>query len=251
MTDQPQDTTDFGFQRVPVDDKVRRVGAVFDSVASRYDVMNDLMSLGVHRLWKRVAVELSGVRPGQRVLDLAAGTGDMSARLAAETGSTGLVIASDINRAMLGTGRDRLLDRGVTGSIDYVQANAEALPFPDNSFDVVMMAFGLRNVTYKDRVLQAIERVLRPGGCAVVLEFSHPQSQGFAKVYDLYSFNVLPVIGKLVAGDADSYRYLAESIRKHPDQQTLQAMMEQAGLVRCEHFNLTNGVVAIHRGYKA
>ncbi len=244
-------TTDFGFESVPVEEKVRRVGRVFDSVAGRYDVMNDLMSFGVHRLWKRVAVEMSGVRAGQRVLDLASGTGDMTVKFSSLVGEQGRVVSSDINGAMLGTGRDRQLDRGIAGNIDYVQANAEQLPFADNYFDAVMIAFGLRNVTNKLSALTAMQRVLRPGGRVIVLEFSKPVSSAFSKLYDLYSFRMLPVMGRLVADDADSYRYLAESIRMHPDQETLKAMMEEAGLVRCDYHNLTNGVVAVHRGYKA
>jgi demethylmenaquinone methyltransferase/2-methoxy-6-polyprenyl-1,4-benzoquinol methylase len=243
-------TTHFGYKQVPVKEKAEHVRDVFDSVASRYDVMNDLMSLGVHRLWKRHTVELAGVRRGQRVLDLAAGTGDLSERFAGIVGMEGQVVFTDINSAMLTRGRDRLIDAGVAGNLYYAQVNAETLPFPDNHFDCISIGFGLRNVTHKQRALEEMFRVLRPGGRALVLEFSHPGSRPLRKAYDLYSFSVLPVLGRLVAGDADSYRYLAESIRMHPDQETLQTMMEQAGFERCDFFNLNGGIVAIHRGYK-
>jgi len=243
-------TTHFGYKQVPVGEKADHVREVFDSVASRYDVMNDLMSMGVHRLWKRHTVELAGVRRGQRVLDLAAGTGDLSERFAGIVGMEGEVVFTDINAAMLTRGRDRLMDAGVAGNLHYAQVNAEALPFPDNHFDCITIGFGLRNVTNKQRALEEMFRVLRPGGRALVLEFSHPGSLPLRKAYDLYSFSVLPALGRLIAGDADSYRYLAESIRMHPDQETLRTMMEQAGLERCDFFNLNGGIVAIHRGYK-
>jgi demethylmenaquinone methyltransferase/2-methoxy-6-polyprenyl-1,4-benzoquinol methylase len=243
-------TTHFGYKQVPVGEKADHVREVFDSVASRYDVMNDLMSMGVHRLWKRHTVELAGVRRGQRVLDLAAGTGDLSERFAGIVGMEGEVVFTDINAAMLTRGRDRLMDAGVAGNLHYAQVNAEALPFPDNHFDCITIGFGLRNVTNKQRALEEMFRVLRPGGRALVLEFSHPGSLPLRKAYDLYSFSVLPTLGRLIAGDADSYRYLAESIRMHPDQETLRTMMEQAGLERCDFFNLNGGIVAIHRGYK-
>lgn len=248
--DKSDDTTHFGFKRVPATDKARKVAEVFDSVASRYDMMNDVMSFGIHRLWKRFAIEMSGVRPGQNILDLASGTGDLATLLARKTGPSGNVIASDINASMLGVGRSRLLDRGIVGNIRYVQANAECLPFPDNHFDCVTIAFGLRNVTDKDAALRSIYRVLRPGGRLLVLEFSRPIVPGLKPVYDAYSFNLLPLMGKLIADDAASYRYLAESIRMHPDQETLKAMMERAGFERCEYFNLAGGIVALHRGYK-
>ena len=219
MTDSRDDSrqTHFGFEHVPVGEKARRVKGVFDSVAPRYDLMNDLMSFGIHRLWKRITVELAALRPGQRALDLAAGTGDLTARLTGQVGDQGRVIAGDINGTMLRRGRDRLLDHGVTGNVDYVQCDAQHLPFADNSFDCLTMAFGLRNVNW---------------------------------LYEHYSFKLLPLIGKLVAGDDKSYRYLAESIRMHPDQETLKSMMEEAGLTGCEYFNVTTGIVALHRGYK-
>jgi len=243
-------TTHFGYQEVPVGEKQQRVRAVFDSVATRYDLMNDLMSLGIHRLWKRRTVELAGVRRGQRVLDLAAGTGDLAEKFAKIVGPDGEVVMSDINEAMLNEGRTRLVNAGVVGNMDYALANAEQLPFADNSFDCVTIGFGLRNVTHKQFALNEMFRVLRPAGRALVLEFSHPISRPLSRAYDLYSFTMLPVMGRFVAGDAESYRYLAESIRMHPDQETLLAMMEQAGFERCSYVNLTGGVVAIHRGYK-
>jgi demethylmenaquinone methyltransferase/2-methoxy-6-polyprenyl-1,4-benzoquinol methylase len=243
-------TTHFGYRQVPVGEKSSHVRAVFDSVASRYDLMNDLMSLGIHRLWKRYAVELAGVRRGQRVLDLAGGTGDLAARFAGIVGPEGEVVLTDINAAMLRTGRDRLTDSGLAGNVLYAQVNAERQPFPDDHFDCVTIGFGLRNVTHKQRALEEMHRILRAGGRALVLEFSHPTSKPLSKAYDLYSFSVLPALGRLIANDADSYRYLAESIRMHPDQETLRYMMEQAGLERCDYFNLSGGIVAIHRGYK-
>jgi len=243
-------TTHFGYQQVPAEEKASRVRAVFDSVADRYDLMNDLMSLGIHRLWKRTAVSLAGVRRGQRVLDLASGTGDLAERFAAIVGAEGEVVVTDINAAMLERGRSRLTDTGLAGNLRYAQIDAERLPFPDAYFDCITIGFGLRNVTHKQRALDEMYRVLKPGGRALVLEFSHPGNPALQKAYDLYSFTVLPTLGRLVAGDAASYRYLAESIRMHPDQETLRAMMEQAGFERCEYFNLTGGVVAIHRGYR-
>ncbi len=243
-------TTDFGYQDVPVGEKAGRVRQVFDSVANKYDLMNDLMSFGIHRLWKRHAIELSGVRRGQRVLDLAAGTGDLSARFSALVGKDGEVVFSDINAAMLAQGRDRMIDEGRLANLRYVQADAQQLPFPDDYFDCVSIGFGLRNVTDKQLALNAIFRVLKPGGRLLVLEFSKPLHEPLRKVYDLYSFTLLPKIGKLVTQDEESYRYLAESIRMHPDQETLKGMLEHAGFERCDYFNLTGGVVAIHRGYK-
>jgi len=248
MTDEK--TTHFGYKQVPVEEKAEHVREVFDSVASSYDIMNDLMSLGIHRLWKRHTIELAGVRRGQRVLDLAAGTGDLSERFAGIVGTEGEVVLTDINAAMLTRGRDRLMNAGVAGNLYYAQVNAEALPFPEDYFDCVTIGFGLRNVTNKQRALEEMYRVLRPAGRALILEFSQPGSRPLRKLYDLYSFSVLPTLGRLVAGDSESYRYLAESIRMHPDQETLRAMMEQAGLERCDFFNLSGGIVAIHRGYK-
>ena len=243
-------STHFGFEQVSVHEKARRVRGVFDSVANRYDLMNDLMSLGIHRIWKRIAIEMAAVAPGQRVLDLAAGTGDLTAALARRSGASGSVIAADSNAAMLEIGRNRLIDRGIAGTVAYAQADAERLPFADDSFVVVTMAFGLRNVTNKAAALRSILRVLKPGGKLLVLEFSHPRTRPVAALYDVYSFRVLPLIGRIVAGDESSYRYLAESIRMHPDQAALQALMEEAGYAHCDHINLSAGVVAIHRGYK-
>ena len=251
MSDQDkQSTTDFGYQKVPLEEKAQRVAGVFDSVADKYDVMNDLMSLGIHRLWKRYAIELSGVRRGQRVLDLAGGTGDLAQRFARMVGDQGEVALADINGSMLRRGRSRLVDAGVVGNLRYVQANAEHLPFPDSHFDCISIAFGLRNVTDKQAALASMYRVLKPGGRVLVLEFSKPTLPGLKPLYDLYSFTMLPMLGRLVAGDPSSYRYLAESIRMHPDQETLKAMMEAAGLERCEYHNLSGGIVALHRGFK-
>lgn len=248
---QQDDTTHFGFQNVPKGEKARRVADVFHSVAARYDVMNDLMSFGVHRAWKLFTTELAGVRKGSRVLDIAGGTGDLAARFAKRAGEEGEVVLADINASMLKVGRDRLIDRGIGHRIKYVQANAESLPFPDDHFDVVTIAFGLRNVTDKNRALASMQRILKPGGKLLVLEFSKPQSTLLSKAYDLYSFRALPVMGKLVANDADSYRYLAESIRMHPDQETLRQMMLNAGFATVKYHNMTGGVVALHVGTKA
>ncbi len=243
-------TTHFGYQQVDAEKKAERVRAVFDSVANRYDLMNDLMSLGIHRLWKRAAVEMAGVRPGHQVLDLASGTGDLAARFAGIVGPDGLVVMSDINAAMLEQGRGRMVDQGLAGNIDYVQIDAEAIPFSENSFHCITIGFGLRNVTNKQQALNEMFRAIKPGGRALVLEFSHPRSKPLKAAYDRYSFQLLPLIGKLVTRDEESYRYLAESIRMHPDQQTLKGMMEQAGFERCDYHNLTGGIVAIHRGFK-
>jgi len=243
-------TTHFGYKTVNADDKASMVRGVFDSVASKYDVMNDLMSFGVHRLWKRFAIELAGVRKGQRILDLASGTGDLADRFAGLVGPEGLVIMSDINAAMLNVGRDRMIDRGHAGNLQYTQINAEKLPVADNSLDLITIAFGLRNVTDKDAALRSMYRALKPGGRALVLEFSKPTNKPLEKLYDIYSFSLLPKMGKLVANDAESYQYLAESIRMHPDQETLKGMMETAGFERCDVHNLTGGIVAIHRGFK-
>ena len=251
MTQEQQDkTTHFGYQEVPVDEKVKRVAGVFDSVASKYDLMNDMMSMGIHRLWKKFTLELSGVRKGNKVLDIAGGTGDLTMQFSRLVGEEGEVILADINASMLKVGRDRLLDKGYGGNIRFVQANAEALPFPDNHFDVITIAFGLRNVTDKDKALKDMARILKPGGRLLVLEFSKPTNPLMSKAYDLYSFTALPLMGKLLAGDSDSYRYLAESIRMHPDQETLKEMMINAGLSDVEYHNMTSGVVALHRGFK-
>ncbi len=243
-------TTHFGFKQVATEEKVKLVRNVFDSVAGQYDVMNDLMSLGIHRIWKRIAVQLSNVRQAASVLDLAGGTGDLTTLFQQRVGKNGQVVLADINAEMLKTGRDRLTDRGLVGNIRYAQVNAECLPFADNTFDCVCIGFGLRNVTDKDAALRSMHRVLKPGGCVIVLEFSHPTDAITEKVYDFYSFNILPKIGKFVAKDEESYRYLAESIRMHPKQTELKTMMENAGLERCEYFNMTHGIVAVHRGYK-
>jgi demethylmenaquinone methyltransferase / 2-methoxy-6-polyprenyl-1,4-benzoquinol methylase len=243
-------TTHFGFKTVDAKEKAKLVRGVFDSVAENYDIMNDLMSLGIHRIWKRLAVQLSNVRRGERVLDLAGGTGDLSALFEQRVGEEGSVTLADINSEMLRTGRNRLIDKGLVGNVNYAQVNAECLPFADNSFDCVCIGFGLRNVTDKDAALRSMYRVLKPGGRAIILEFSHPIDPVTEKVYDFYSFNLLPKIGLWVAKDEDSYRYLAESIRMHPKQDELKSMMEAAGFERCEYFNMTQGIVAVHRGYK-
>jgi demethylmenaquinone methyltransferase/2-methoxy-6-polyprenyl-1,4-benzoquinol methylase len=240
-----EDKTQFGYENVSADEKTRRVRGVFDSVAGKYDVMNDLMSVGMHRLWKRFAVDLIPIRPGQRVLDLAGGTGDMARLYAAKVGASGVVVHTDINHAMLSEGRDKLIDRGL--ALPTVQCNAEALPFADRAFDIVSIAFGLRNVTRKEHALAEMRRVLRPGGAALILEFSRVAAP-LAPAYDWYSFNILPRLGRLVANDEASYRYLAESIRVHPDQESLARLMEQAGFDRVEYHNLTAGVVAVHVG---
>lgn len=245
-----ENTTHFGFKDVPIGEKAKLVKGVFDSVANKYDLMNDLMSMGIHRIWKRIAIQLSHVRYGESVLDLAGGTGDMTSLYQKRVGKAGRVVLSDINAAMLRRGRDRLIDEGVAGNVLYAQIDAEKLPFADNQFDCVCIAFGLRNVTHKDEALKSIYRVLKPGGRAIILEFSEVQGEILKKSYDLYSFKLLPVLGKLFADDADSYRYLAESIRMHPNQEKLKQMMVDAGFERCEYFNLTHGVVAVHRGYK-
>ncbi|MGN5147783.1 bifunctional demethylmenaquinone methyltransferase/2-methoxy-6-polyprenyl-1,4-benzoquinol methylase UbiE [Aeromonas veronii] len=243
-------TTHFGFKTVAATEKETLVAGVFHSVAAKYDLMNDLMSFGIHRLWKRFTIDCSGVRKGQKVLDLAGGTGDLTAKFSRIVGETGQVVLADINDSMLKVGRDKLRNQGVANNVSYVQANAEALPFPDNHFDVITIGFGLRNVTDKDKALASMFRVLKPGGRLLVLEFSKPVSEVIAKLYDLYSFKLLPKMGEIVANDSESYKYLAESIRMHPDQQTLAGMMENVGFEQVEYFNLTQGVVALHRGYK-
>lgn len=245
-----ENTTHFGFKQVAKEEKVQMVRGVFDSVAGKYDIMNDLMSFGIHRIWKRIAVQLSNVRSGESVLDLAGGTGDLTMLFEKRVGKKGQVVLADINAEMLRNGRDRLIDHGIFGNIRFAQVNAEYLPFEDNSFDCVCIGFGLRNVTDKDAALRSMYRVLKPGGRVIVLEFSHPTDKLTEKVYDFYSFNLMPKIGKFVAKDEESYRYLAESIRMHPKQDELKKMMENAGLERCEYFNLSQGIVAVHRGYK-
>jgi len=243
-------STHFGYKTVHSDSKEELVAGVFHSVAAKYDLMNDLMSAGVHRLWKRFTLELSGVREGQVVLDLAGGTGDLAAKFSRLVGAEGTVVLADINDSMLKVGRDKLTDLGLVQNIQYTQANAEHLPFPDHCFDCITIAFGLRNVTDKDAALRSMQRVLKPGGRLLVLEFSKPSSKLLGRIYDAYSFSLLPAMGKLIANDSDSYQYLAESIRKHPDQDTLKDMMIEAGFARCEYYNMTGGIVAVHRGIK-
>jgi demethylmenaquinone methyltransferase/2-methoxy-6-polyprenyl-1,4-benzoquinol methylase len=242
--------TDFGFEQVDWRDKARRVRGVFDSVAGKYDLMNDLMSGGAHRLWKRYTLSLTGLKPGGRALDVAGGTGDLAAGMARQVGQRGLVLLTDINASMLNEGRDRTINRGLASTVQYAQANAECLPFADASFDCVTIGFGLRNVTDKAAALASMCRVLKPGGQLLVLEFSKPVNAALSELYDLYSFSILPRLGALVARDAASYRYLAESIRKHPDQETLLGMMRTAGFADCRYYNLTGGIVAVHRGFK-
>lgn len=243
-------TTHFGFQQVPLEEKARKVGEVFRSVAGKYDLMNDLMSFGAHRLWKRFCLQLSGVRVGQQVLDLAGGTGDLAFRFVGMVGEHGSVVLSDINGAMLEQGRTRMLNEGIVRGISYVQANAEALPFADNFFDCITIAFGLRNVTDKEKALASMYRVLKPGGRLLVLEFSRPVIPMLEKLYDEYSFKVIPKLGRWVAGDESSYQYLVESIRMHPDQEHLKVMMEKCDFEGVEYFNLSGGIVALHRGFK-
>jgi demethylmenaquinone methyltransferase / 2-methoxy-6-polyprenyl-1,4-benzoquinol methylase len=243
-------TTDFGYQQVPTGEKAARVRAVFDSVAGNYDLMNDLMSAGAHRLWKQFTLAQTGLRPGQQALDVAGGTGNLAAGMAKQVGTSGLVVLSDINASMLAVGRDALTDRGLVGNVRYSLANAERLPFRNGSFDCVTIGFGLRNVTDKAAALRSMTRVLKPGGQLLVLEFSRPVVPGLKPLYDAYSFSVLPWLGKVVAKDESSYRYLAESIRRFPDQPTLLGMMQEAGLDNCRYHNLSGGIVALHRGYR-
>jgi demethylmenaquinone methyltransferase/2-methoxy-6-polyprenyl-1,4-benzoquinol methylase len=251
MANNTDNTTHFGYKDVPTEDKQGMVADVFHSVAAKYDVMNDLMSFGVHRLWKRFTIDMSGVRSGNKVLDLAGGTGDLTKKFSKIVGPSGKVVLADINSSMLEVGRERLTNQGYVGNIEYVQANAQYLPFEDNTFDVITIAFGLRNVTDKDEALRSILRVLKPGGRLLVLEFSQTNNPLLKKAYDLYSFTALPLMGKLVTNDSESYKYLAESIRMHPDQETLKGMMEDAGFNRVSYHNMTGGMVALHRGIKA
>jgi len=248
-TDASAETTHFGYQTVPIDDKADLVKGVFDSVASRYDIMNDLMSGGLHRLWKRHTIDQAGVRKGHVVLDLAGGTGDLAKEFAQQVGTTGHVVLADINAAMLMQGRRRMVDGGAAGNSSIAQVDAQNLPFEDSTFDRITVAFGLRNITDKNAALQSMQRVLKPGGKLLILEFSKP-AEAIQPAYDFYSFKVLPILGKLVANDEDSYQYLAESIRMHPDQETLLGMMQAAGLERCRYQNLAGGIVALHSGYR-
>ncbi len=250
MSDDTPKSTHFGYKTIEAEKKADMVAGVFHSVAAKYDIMNDVMSFGIHRMWKRFTIESAGARPGMKVLDLAGGTGDLTAKFSRIVGDTGQVILADINDSMLKVGREKLRDKGIVGNVDYVQANAEALPFPDNHFDIITIAFGLRNVTNKDAAIASMLRVLKPGGKLLVLEFSKPQHEIMRKVYDLYSFKVLPKMGSLITKDADSYEYLAESIRMHPDQDTLKQMMEDAGFEQVNYTNMTDGIVALHKGYK-
>lgn len=246
----PDDKTDFGFEKVSVSEKTERVAQVFHSVATRYDVMNDVMSFGIHRLWKRIAIEKASIRPSHQVLDLAAGTGDISMHIAPLLNSKGNLFVTDINESMLQLARQRMIDAGLVTNVHYSLVNAESIPFPNNSFDCVTISFGLRNVTNKALALKSIYDALKPGGKLIILEFSHPTSTLLNNIYDKYSFHLLPLMGKFIAGDEDSYRYLAESIRMHPNQSTLCQMMTEAGFANCDYQNLTGGIVAIHRGYK-
>jgi len=250
MNEPTSPTTHFGFKSVPAEQKMAMVADVFHSVAAKYDIMNDVMSMGIHRLWKRFTIDCSGVRPGQQVLDLAGGTGDIAALFSKRVGPSGKVVLADINESMLNVGRDKLRDLGIINNIEFVQANAEALPFADNSFDIISIGFGLRNVTDKDAALRSMFRVLKPGGRLLVLEFSKPTHDWLSKAYDLYSFRLLPFMGQLIANDKESYQYLAESIRMHPDQETLKQMMVEAGFAEVTYHNMTGGIVALHRGYK-
>ena len=245
-----KNTTHFGFEEVATSDKQHKVADVFHSVAGKYDIMNDLMSMGIHRLWKRVTIERSGVKRGDKVLDVAGGTGDLAIKFSKLVGEQGQVVLTDINGSMLATGRDRIIDQGLTQGIDFVQSNAEALPFPDNTFNCITIAFGLRNVTHKEKALQSMYRILKPGGKLLVLEFSKTTVPGFDKIYDFYSFNILPRIGQWITNDSKSYQYLAESIRMHPDQETLKQMMLDAGFDQCDYTNMTGGIVALHTGIK-
>lgn len=247
---QDEKKTHFGYEKVNVEDKAERVADVFHSVAAKYDLMNDLMSAGIHRIWKRFTIEISGVRAGDAVLDIAGGTGDLAAKFSKLVGETGHVVLADINESMLRVGRDKLTDLGIASNLHCTQADAQHLPFPDNTFDCITIAFGLRNVTDKDLALRSMLRVLKPGGRLLILEFSKPQNPMLEKAYDTYSFKLLPFMGKLVTNDADSYRYLAESIRMHPDQETLKDMMTTAGFAQSKYYNMTGGIVALHKAIK-
>ena len=242
--------THFGYKQVDTEEKQGLVAGVFDSVADKYDVMNDVMSFGIHRIWKKIALSHTGLKKGQRALDVAGGTGDLTMEMSRQVGPDGEVVMSDINETMLERGRRRLIDKGIAGNVKFVVANAEDLPFEDNSFDCITIAFGLRNVTHQDKALASMYRVLKPGGRLLVLEFSKPVMPGLDRAYDFYSFNIMPLMGKIIANDADSYRYLAESIRMHPDQATLKQMMQDAGFERCTYHNMSGGIVALHKGYK-
>lgn len=243
-------TTDFGFEEVSLSEKTVRVARVFHSVANQYDLMNDLMSFGIHRLWKCFAINLCALRKGQWVLDIAGGTGDLTTKISPIVGDDGKVFLADINASMLDVGRARLIDQGIYNNIYFIQANAEQLPFADNRFDRIIIGFGLRNVTDKERALHSMFRTLKPGGRLIILEFSTPRLPGLKSLYDVYSFKILPLLGKIVVHDEASYRYLAESIRRHPNQDTLKTMMQNAGFENCDFHNLSGGIVAIHRGYK-
>lgn len=247
---QQKETTHFGFQEVPIQEKTARVAEVFHSVADKYDVMNDVMSLGVHRLWKRFTLAECGARKGHFILDIAGGTGDLAKALAQDVGSDGLVVLADINEKMLAEGRKRLIDAGIVGNVEFVQADAEKLPFPDNYFDRITIAFGLRNVTDKATALRSMYRVLKPGGKLLVLEFSKPVLPLLGKIYDAYSFHVIPKLGEWICKDRESYQYLVESIRVHPDQEALKVLMQEAGFEDVDYHNLSGGIVALHKGYK-
>ena len=244
------DSTDFGFKTVPKNEKADLVEGIFNSVADRYDLMNDLMSIGIHRIWKRFTIELSAVREGNSVLDIAGGTGDLAIKFSDIVGSNGTVVLADINESMLKVGRDKLLDKRWRRNINFVQTDAQKLPFPDATFECITIAFGLRNVTDKSAALKSMYRALKPGGRLLILEFSKPTNEVLAKAYDAYSFHILPLMGKIVTNDSDSYKYLAESIRMHPDQEALQTLVEDAGFSNCDYYNMTGGIVAIHRGIK-
>ena len=250
MSEGEPKSTHFGYKTVEADKKADLVAGVFHSVAAKYDIMNDVMSFGIHRFWKRYTIEVAAARPGMKVLDLAGGTGDLTAKFSNLVGDRGQVVLADINDSMLKVGRTKLRDKGIVNNVSYVQANAEALPFPDNHFDIITIAFGLRNVTDKDAALRSMLRVLKPGGKLLVLEFSTPKHELMRKVYDVYSFKILPKMGSVITQDADSYEYLAESIRMHPDQDTLKQMMVDAGFEQVDYTNMTDGIVALHKGYK-